>query len=306
MFFKKQKKVILLMAFVLILAMTTYGCGSNDEETDLNGENVEVTEEEAFKGEDKISLIYTIEEWDEIYDIAYSNDGSKIAVGLEKGVDIYSIEKNKIIFSNTGEKAPESKNLEFSPDDSLLLAGWHGVGIYNTEDLNEVMNLHGGRQSYISFSPDGSTIATGNMDGIVWLWKTNNGEKIKEFDPQVDEWVTALDFSYDGNFLASGFADGVIRLWNVESGELSENFKYEIEGGINDIVFSPDGKMLASVIPDLGREVHIFNLEEGNRKEILNTPESSVRSLAFSPVNNNLAIGTRDGKLYIYEINKNL
>jgi len=344
MFFKKNnKKVILFMAFLLILAMTTYGCGANDEQTDLNGDD-EIPEEETVD-EEETSLIRTIDKWDEIYDIAYSNDGNKIAIGSQRGVDIYCIEKNEIIVSNTGEEAPESKNLEFSPDDSLLLSGWHGVAIYNTEDLNEVMYLHGGRQSYMSFSPDGSTIATGNMDGIVWLWKTDSGEKIKEFNPRVDKWVTALDFNFDSDILAAGFRDGVVRIWNIESGELIKDFEFKSEGGINDIAFSSNGKILAAVEPDLGREVHIFSLEEGSRKEILNNPESSVRSLAFSsdgktlaygeyngtvdiwdttnwslmhsfklgsinslsfsPVSNNLVVGTSDGKLYIYEMNKN-
>lgn len=330
---KKIGFAILFIGIVLILFLVLLNPFKSEKTS-----NLEINEE-------KISLIQTIDRWDEIYDIAYSNDGEKIAIGSDNGVHIYSIEMNDIIVSNTGEEAPESRNLEFSSDDSLLLSGWHGVAIYNTEDLSEVMNLHGGRQSYIDFSPDGSTIATGNMEGIVWLWDTDSGEKIKAFDHRVGEWVTALNFSFKDNILAAGFLDGTVRIWNVKSDELILNFEFESAGEINDLAFSPSGKILAVVEPDLGREVHILSLEESSRKKILDNPESSVRSLdfspdgkifaygeyngtvdiwdtanwsltysfelgsvnslAFSPISNNLAVGTSEGKLYIYRMKNN-
>lgn len=307
MVFKKNKRLIVFMILFIILILLTFGCSSNNKENEINKETDKVSEKEEIKDnetiekKDKISLISKIDKWDEIEDISFSNSGGKIVIGSNSGVEIYSLQKDKIVVSNLGEKAPESKNLEFSPDDSLILSGWLGVDIYNAKDLKKIKNLHGGRQSHISFSPDGSIIATGNMNGIVWLWDTDNREKIKSFDPGIDKWVTALDFTSDGKYIAAAFQDGIIRVWDIDSSELVQKFKYDIKGGINDITFSPDDKVLAAIIPDLKRKVYIFSMETGNKKKILNAPESSVVSLDFSSDGNMFAYGEFNGKVSIWD-----
>lgn len=251
--------------------------------------------------EEKIEHLYTLREWEEIYDLTYSPDGKIIAVGSLEGVDLVSDADREIIFSRKGEDAPASKNLDFSPDGSVLAAGWTGVGLYRAEDLTDILSLHGGRQTYFDFAPDGETIATGNLRGLVWLWKTANGEKLNEFDPEVDEWITAIDFSPDGEYLAAGFRDGKVRLWEVASGELAETFEFKVQGEIHDISFFPDSQTLAAVVPDLGREIHLFDLDDGTRKKVLDRPESAVLTLKVSPDGTMLAYGTYGGVVDIWD-----
>ena len=66
----------------------------------------------------------------------------------------------------------------------------------------------------VGFSPDGSTLASGKLFGIVQLWDVATGKLIHTFIGHRGP-VNTVSFSPDSRTLASGSTDGTILLWDM-------------------------------------------------------------------------------------------
>ncbi len=122
----------------------------------------------------------------------------------------------------------------------------------------------------MKFTPDGTRLATGNLDTSLQLWDTETGEELIVYQKPIVEdktWKVRIEngkeivnnpmknerkgrpvvlaFSPDGTILACGSEDSTINLWNTLTGELIATFTghYSIVGSL---AFSPDGNTLAS------------------------------------------------------------
>ena len=110
-----------------------------------------------------------------IFEIAYSPDGTRLAVAGSIGIWLYD--------TQTGEELN-------------LLTG------------------HTGGVSSVAFSPDGNTIASGSYDDTVRLWDANTGRHIRILTGHTFA-VFSMAFSPDGSKIASGGADGTVLLWEL-------------------------------------------------------------------------------------------
>ena len=113
-----------------------------------------------------------------IYDIAYSPDGTRLAVAGSIGIWLYDTVTHQEI---------------------ALLTG------------------HTRRVNSVSFSPDGRTLASGSGDNTIRLWDGVTGAHLRTLTGHTSN-VLSVSFSPDGRTLASGSWDDTIRLWDGVTG----------------------------------------------------------------------------------------
>jgi WD40 repeat protein len=105
----------------------------------------------------------------------------------------------------------------------------------------------GERESIIALSPDGSTLAHSDVDGVVVRDAATFERRFTLVGES--EGVNALEFGPDGTQLAAGYADGKIVVWDLPSRGQVHSFLGQTKE-VTDMAFGPDGKALYSVAPD--------------------------------------------------------
>ena len=73
----------------------------------------------------------------------------------------------------------------------------------------------------VTYSPDGSTLASGSDDSTVRLWDAQTGASIRTLTGHTF-WVNSVAFSPDGSTLASGSHDGTVLLWELAPSTIAE------------------------------------------------------------------------------------
>jgi WD40 repeat protein len=142
--------------------------------------------------------------------------------------------------------------------------------------------------SSVGFSPQGDKLVTGEMEGVVSLWDTLNGKRIRNFighESQVQKVVV----SPDGRRLVSAANDEqAIRVWDLETGKELFQLDGKNSAVSFSLVFSPDGKMILGSFAD--KAVRLWDASTG---ALLYTFDSSEvpSSAAFYPDSKHLLIG---------------
>lgn len=110
----------------------------------------------------------------------------------------------------------------------------------------------------VSFSDDGSQLATGCYNGTVKLWDTGSGEEIRLLKGHTG-LVRATEFIPGQDTLLSGSQDPdqTVRSWDVSSGPESMTLAAHTQS-VNAISFSQDGQLLASVSGTHEREPYPY------------------------------------------------
>ena len=222
-----------------------------------------------------------------IGEIAYSPDGTQLAVGSSIGIWIYDVQTGEELDLLTGHSFP-AWSVSFSPDGTTLASGSRDttIRLWNTNTGKTIRTLTGHTSGVdsVSFSPDGTTLASGSGDRTVRLWDVATATHKATLTGHTGI-VGSVSFSPDGTTLASGSDDQTVRLWDVATA----THKATLTGHTADVwsvAFSPDGTTLASGSYDgtillwaLGPKKDIvvsFRLENGKKVTLYRENEDTL------------------------------
>ncbi len=185
---------------------------------------------------------------------------------------------------------PSVLGLAFSPDGSQLAIpfgafsdeGPNGVEILDVGSGERVARLSpDGEVRSVAFSPDGSLLAGGKVDGGALLWATDGWRRVgrplarRNASAGDFEAVSTLhvEFSPDGHTLATSQSDHSVALWDVASQEPIGPLLLDpaSHGGGTSVTarFTPDGAHLFVLSdPDHPGEGGASNLWRGIRWEV--------------------------------------
>lgn len=95
-----------------------------------------------------------------------------------------------------------------------------------------------------AYSPDGSLLATGDLQGAIIIWDTETWRPLRQLTGMAPG-VWSLAFSPDGKRLAAGSKDRTIRIWDPQSGTELLVIRGHT-GTVMALAWSPDGEVLVS------------------------------------------------------------
>jgi WD40 repeat protein/serine/threonine protein kinase len=239
------------------------------------------------------------------YCLAYSPDGSRLAVGDGSTVRILNAQNGQEVFSFDGHVGPvrcvgftaDGRRLASAPQDAPLR-------IWDFESGRPVQALQGSWA--VAIYPDGRRVAARAADETVRVWDVADGRELRRFTP--GGVVRCLALSPDGNRLASGgwlldsktsqSLSGRIKIWDLAGGRELLELVGETRA-VEALAFSPDGRTLASGGPS--RTVLLWDAVTGKPLRTLAGHKDLVLSVRYSPDGKFLASGGVDQTVRVWD-----
>jgi len=204
-----------------------------------------------------------------ITSLSFSSDGRYLASGSDDNYfKLWQVNTGKILWSVFSPGCFHNI-VAFSPDDKYVALASKPPGIIGRENLIILVESSTGKiirsfnEHYygvnsISFSSDGSLIASGNDDKTIKISDVSTGEIIKILEGHQLP-VISVNFLPIPNrkYLVSSSEDGTVRLWNVETGKEIAMFVSFKDGEW--ITITPEGYYDASANGDKYLNVRIGN-----------------------------------------------
>jgi WD40 repeat protein/predicted Ser/Thr protein kinase len=190
--------------------------------------------------------------------------------------------------------------IELNPaGDLLAVGGGMGTWIFEVETMDPIRLLNPGSSVVdLTWSPDGSSLATASIDGVGDVWDVGSGELVNSLFGH-DASLGAIAWSPNGTFIATSAFDSTIRVWDANS---AENVRVinDISAGVISLVWSPNNDALGAGSVD--GSVRIWDTIQGTMIILLGQHDGAVEALAIDPQGTRVASGGADGRVKIWGI----
>jgi WD40 repeat protein len=227
----------------------------------------------------------------------------------------------KVAFSPDGQFLITAGCAMFAPGQGHMTCGQGEIllwDFHSGELIDQIPTEHTTFMSDITFSADGTVMASSAWDGSIILWDVVSWEPLFETISAGTGRVLDLDFSPDGNLLISshetmielapgqpnqsGQLSAEIRFWDVNSGEMIEQQQFVGQVSYRNVAFDPDGETYVTAM-GAATVIQLWDVE--TRQQITGTFETYdevAYSLAYSPDGEILALGNYDGSVILWDL----
>lgn len=152
----------------------------------------------------------------------------------------------------------------------------------------------------LSFSADGQNVATGGDDGKVKIWNVTSGFCFVTFSEHTSS-VSAVEFAKQGQVLFTASLDGTVRAYDLVRYRNFRTFTSPTPVQFSSLAVDPSGEVVAAGSTDTF-EVYMWSVQTGKLLDILTGHEGPVNALAFSPTGNQLASGSWDRSVRVWNV----
>ncbi|CCO35249.1 Vegetative incompatibility protein HET-E-1 [Rhizoctonia solani AG-1 IB] len=243
----------------------------------------------------------------EVLSVAYSPDGSRVAVGcLDGSVSIRNAYDGTLLVGPLQGHTDAVRSVVFSGDGRLVASGSADctIRVWDVRSgslITDPFHGHTDRVNSVSFSPDSTRIASGSSDSTIRVWRATDGALL--MDPlQVHTGaIKCVTFSSDGTLIASASSDKTIRLWHSHDGTPAASPLLGHTDGVNCVTFTPDGTRLVSGSHDY--TVRVWRVSDGSAVTgPFQGHTDRVTSVAVSGDGRLVASGSRDCTVRVWRL----
>ncbi|MEY4939789.1 MAG: hypothetical protein RIQ93_1524, partial [Verrucomicrobiota bacterium] len=156
---------------------------------------------------------------DAVQSLAWSSDGRWLAAGEYRRIWLWDAQALTVTAELTKDLVGRISVLEFTPDNTTLVAADGQVPItgivhlwdVKTATLSSSWTAHKDAIFGLKISHDGQWVATCGSDKLAKLWELSSGDEIARYEGHTGQ-VLAVAFNDDDSMIATGSADREIKI----------------------------------------------------------------------------------------------
>ena len=164
-----------------------------------------------------------------------------VSAGRDKTIRTWNLETGAPV--NSWETPSEINGIAVNRNADLLATA-NVDGTIRTWDLKSgtlknTFSGHAAQAWAVTFSPDGTSVASTSSDRTLIIWDLRSPERFQQLKAGIDK-VNTVAYSTDGNWILTGSDDGTILVWETSTGELTATL-VSVPGSDGWLVTTPDG-----------------------------------------------------------------
>ncbi|CEL62873.1 Vegetative incompatibility protein HET-E-1 OS=Podospora anserina GN=HET-E1 PE=4 SV=1 [Rhizoctonia solani AG-1 IB] len=268
-----------------------------------------------------------------VLSLAYSLDGSRVAVGCGDGsvsirnayngtvtvgplfvasgsgdctIRVWDVRSGSLVVGPFRGHADCVSSVSFSPDGTRIVSGSYDrtIRVWRAVDgtlLLDPLQGHVGAINSVTFSPDGSLIASASDDNTIRLWYSHDGTPAASPPHPHTKRVRCAVFTPDGSRIVSGSSDCTVRVWRVSDGSAVTGPLQGHTDAVTSVAVSGDGTLVASGSWDY--TVRVWRLDDG-------TPAAgpfyghtkAISSVVYAPDGTRVISGSYDETMRMWNV----